>query len=114
MSRNHPYTRVFVYGSLLNRRRQREVAGRELRMLAARLPGFERKRGRYFYIVANSSAETSGAILLDLDARDLSTLDRYENVPSLYTREVVTVLTAAGGQISYRCYMPTAWLIAAG
>jgi gamma-glutamylcyclotransferase (GGCT)/AIG2-like uncharacterized protein YtfP len=107
MSGNLPQTRVFVYGSLLERRRQREVVGRELRMLPARLPGFKRKRERYFYIVTQAGAETAGAILLDLDARDLSALDRYEEVPRLYKREIVTVLTSGGGQISCWCYLPT-------
>ena len=108
MSGNHPQTRVFVYGSLLRRGRQREVVGRELPMLPARLPGFERRRERYFYLVGKVGAETAGAILLDLSGRDLSALDRYEEVPSLYTREIVTVLTAAGGRITCWCYMPTA------
>ncbi len=107
MPGNHPHTRVLVYGSLLDRARQREVVGRELRMLPARLPGFERRRRRYFYIVPRAEAETAGAILLDLDARDLQSLDRYEEVPSLYTRKVVTVLTDSGGQIACWCYMPT-------
>lgn len=107
MSGNHPQTRVFVYGSLLDAARQREVVGRELRMLPARLPGFERRRGRYFYIVPRDGAETAGAILLDLDARDLAALDRYEEVPNLYTRDVVTVLTEDGGQIACWCYLPT-------
>jgi gamma-glutamylcyclotransferase (GGCT)/AIG2-like uncharacterized protein YtfP len=114
MPGNHPQTRVFVYGSLLDRRRQHQIIGRELRMLPARLPGFERKRGRYFYIVPQAGAETVGAILLDLNARDLSALDRYEEVPTLYTREVVTALTAGGGQISCWCYMPTAQLVGVG
>ncbi|HEY2104556.1 MAG TPA: gamma-glutamylcyclotransferase family protein [Candidatus Binataceae bacterium] len=108
MSGNHPHTRVFVYGSLLERGRQLKVVGRELRMLPARLPGFERRRERYYYIVPRADTETAGAILLGLDARDLSALDRYEEVPTLYTREIVTALTAAGGQISCWCYMPTA------
>jgi gamma-glutamylcyclotransferase (GGCT)/AIG2-like uncharacterized protein YtfP len=110
MSGNHPQTRVFVYGSLLERGRQREVVGRELRTLPARLPGFERRRERYFYIVPHADAETPGAILFDLDAHDLSALDRYEEVPTLYTREIVTVLTVGSGQITCWCYMPTARL----
>lgn len=113
MSGNHPHTRVFVYGSLLDRERQRKVVGCELRMLPARLPGFERRRERYFYLVRKAGAETAGAILLDLDARDLSALDRYEELPTLYTREIVTVLTAAAGQITCWCYMPTARLTGA-
>jgi gamma-glutamylcyclotransferase (GGCT)/AIG2-like uncharacterized protein YtfP len=109
MSGNHPHTRVFVYGSLLNPRRQREVVGREPRMLAGRLQGYERGRGRgrYFYIVARPGAETTGAILLGLDARELSALDRYEEVPDLYTREVVTVTTDGNGRITCWCYKPT-------
>ena len=108
MSGNHPQTRVFVYGSLLDSSRQREILGREVRMLTARLPGFERRRERYFYVVPHPNARLTGAILLDLDARDLAALDRYEEVPILYTRETVTVITSGGGQIACWCYMPTA------
>jgi gamma-glutamylcyclotransferase (GGCT)/AIG2-like uncharacterized protein YtfP len=107
MPGNHPHTRVFVYGSLLDPKRQRKVAGRELRTLPARLPGFERRRTRHFYIVPKPGAETAGAILLDLDARDLSALDRYEEVPVLYTREIVTVHTPGQGRIACWCYLPT-------
>jgi gamma-glutamylcyclotransferase (GGCT)/AIG2-like uncharacterized protein YtfP len=107
MSGNHPQTRVFVYGSLLDRARQRRVLGREVRMLPARLPGYERGRARYFYIVPHPGAETRGAILLGLDARDLSALDRYEEVPDLYTREAVTVITGGEGRITCWCYIPT-------
>ncbi len=107
MSGNHPQTRVFVYGSLLDGARQRRVLGREVPMLPARLPGYERGRGRYFYIVARPGAETAGAILLGLDARDLAALDRYEELPDLYTREAVTVTTAAAGRITCWCYLPT-------
>jgi gamma-glutamylcyclotransferase (GGCT)/AIG2-like uncharacterized protein YtfP len=110
MPGNHPFTRVFVYGSLLDRKRQREIVARELRMLPATLPGFERRHARYFYIVPNGGAETNGAILTDLNAADLLLLDRYECVPDLYTREIVTAHTAANGRITCWCYMPTARL----
>lgn len=111
MSGNHPYTRVFVYGSLLERKRQREIVGRELRMLPAVLPGFERRRARYYYIVANAAAQTRGAILMDLNARDLAAIDRYEDIPNLYTREIVTVNTAANGRITCWCYLPAQRLL---
>jgi len=106
-SGNHPQTRVFVYGSLLAASRQRAVLGREVRTLPARLPGYERGRARYFYIVPRPGVETAGAILLNLNARDLAALDRYEEVPDLYTREVVTVITAGGGRITCWRYLPT-------
>ena len=108
MSGNHPQTRVFVYGSLLNSERRRQILGREVRILPARLDGYERGRGRYFYIVPRAGAETAGAILLGLDARDLAALDRYEELPNLYTRETVTVSTNGGGRITCWCYLPTA------
>ena len=107
MSGNHPQTRVFVYGSLLDRARQRRVLGREVRMLPARLPGYQRGRARYFYIVSRPDAETTGAILLGLAARDLAALDRYEEVPDLYIRQIVTVITAGAGRITCWCYLPT-------
>jgi len=107
MSGNHPQTRVFVYGSLLDNARRRQILGRDPRILPARLTGYERGRGRYFYIVARPGAETAGAILLGLDARDLAALDRYEEVPDLYTREPVTLTTEGGGRITCWCYLPT-------
>jgi gamma-glutamylcyclotransferase (GGCT)/AIG2-like uncharacterized protein YtfP len=107
MSGSHPQTRVFVYGSLLDATRQRVVLGREVRMLRALLPGYQRGRARYFYIVPHAGAETPGAILFGLDARDLALLDRYEEVPDLYTRDSVTVTTAGGGHITCWCYLPT-------
>jgi gamma-glutamylcyclotransferase (GGCT)/AIG2-like uncharacterized protein YtfP len=106
-SGNHPHTRVFVYGSLLSASRRRAVLGRKVRMLPARLPDYERGRARYFYIVPRPGVETAGAILLNLDARDLAALDRYEELPDLYTREAVTVITAGGGRITCWCYLPT-------
>jgi gamma-glutamylcyclotransferase (GGCT)/AIG2-like uncharacterized protein YtfP len=108
MSGNHPQTRVFVYGSLLDSARRRQILGREVRTLLARLTGYDRRRARYFYIVPRANAETRGAILLNLDARDLAALDRYEELPNLYTREVVTVVTDGAGQITCWCYLPTA------
>lgn len=106
MSGNHPQTRVFVYGSLLDSARRRQILGHEVRILPARLDGYERARGRYFYIVKRPGAETAGAILLGLDARDLAALDRYEEVPNLYTREPVTVSTNGGGRMTCWCYLP--------
>lgn len=83
-------------------------------MLAARLPGYRRGRARYFYVVPRPDAETAGAILLDLDARDLAALDRYEEVPRLYTRGIVTVITGGEGRIACWCYLPTAWASGGG
>jgi hypothetical protein len=87
MSGNRPQTRVFVYGSLLDPRRQREVVGRELRMLSARLPGYERRRGRYFYIVPRANVETPGAILLDIGASDLQARPLRRCPDPIYSRD---------------------------
>ena len=55
-------------------------------MLPARLPDYERGRARYFYIVPRPGVETAGAILLNLDARDLAALDRYRSFRPLHSR----------------------------
>ena len=54
-------------------------------------------------------ARVDGAILFGLNDRDISILDGYEETPSLYTREPVEAIGAAGKQIRCWIYMPTGW-----
>ena len=53
--------------------------------------GYERRRGRYFYIVERAGVETPGLVLSGLGERDFAVLDRYEEVPRLYTRVKIEV-----------------------
>jgi hypothetical protein len=48
---------LFVYGSLLDAAHRAALLGREVAAAPARLEGYERRRGRYFYIVARAGVE---------------------------------------------------------
>ena len=105
---------LFVYGSLLDEARRAELIGRKVATAPARLAGYERRRGRYFYIVERVGAETTGLMLSGLGERDFALLDRYEEVPRLYTRVKVEVASAGG--VALRCwiYLPTQALLGPG
>ena len=98
---------LFVYGSLLDEAKRVEILGHRVEVIAARLAGFERRRGRYFYIAPAAEAETSGLIMLGLSEEDWHRLDAYEELPDLYTREEVEVFTD-GGVLGCWLYLPTA------
>src|SRR5277367_6833944 len=99
---------LFVYGSLLDADHRAALLGREVAAVPARMAGYERRRGRYFYIVERAGVETAGLVLSGLGERDFEVLDRYEEVPLLYTRVKVEVMDDAGG-MARRCwvYLPT-------
>jgi len=97
---------LFVYGSLLRPETRQRILGHAVEVVDARLAGFERRRGRYFYIARAKGAEAIGLIMLGLGSEDWRRLDEYEELPSLYTREEVEVSTSEG---VVRCwvYLPT-------
>jgi len=97
---------LFVYGSLLEDATRERILGHRVEVIEARLDGFERRRARYYYIVRADGAETVGMVMRALTDEDWLRLDAYEEVPSLYTREAVEVITSAG---PLRCwvYLPT-------
>jgi gamma-glutamylcyclotransferase (GGCT)/AIG2-like uncharacterized protein YtfP len=100
---------LFVYGSLLDAAHRAALLGREVAAAPARLAGYERRRARYFHIVAHAGAETAGLVLSGLSERDFAVLDRYEEVPRLYTRARIEVADVSSGR-TLRCwvYLPTA------
>ncbi len=102
---------LFVYGSLLDAAHRAAVLGREVGAAPARLAGYERRRGRHFYLLARAGAQTEGLVLSGLDDRDFAVLDRYEEVPRLYTRERVAVVGAGGAAIECWVYLPAAALL---
>jgi gamma-glutamylcyclotransferase (GGCT)/AIG2-like uncharacterized protein YtfP len=102
---------LFVYGSLLDAPHRHALLGHEVDTIPARLIGYERRRGRYFYVVRQAGAETAGLLLTGLAASDLARLDRYEEAPRLYTREHATVVEATGRTIRCWVYLPTARLL---
>ncbi|MCS3904217.1 gamma-glutamylcyclotransferase (GGCT)/AIG2-like uncharacterized protein YtfP [Methylohalomonas lacus] len=99
---------VFVYGTLLDADLRCEVCGRSVPAAPARLPDYRRYRLRnlpYPGIVAEPGAEVVGQ-LLDVDARTLAALDRYED--SCYERRLLEVDSEAGRQRAYVYVIPQA------
>lgn len=100
---------LFVYGSLVDAAERARVLGRPVDARPARLPGYARGQKRYYFVSPREGAVTIGAILEDLSERDFEILDRYEAVPTLYTRERTTVIAADGAETVCWIYLPTGW-----
>lgn len=104
---------LFVYGSLIDPIHRAEVLGHSADGVPAILHGYARGRSRHWYIRRQADAQTAGVLLTDLEARDFATLDRYEEVPTLYTRERVEVVTMDGVCVHCWVYLPTGWAVGA-
>jgi gamma-glutamylcyclotransferase (GGCT)/AIG2-like uncharacterized protein YtfP len=100
-------TSLFVYGSLVDETHRAEIIGRRVEAIAATLNDYERGRARHYYIRQRPGGSTPGLLLLNLDARDFATLDRYEEIPVLYTRAKITVAIANGADARCWIYLPT-------
>jgi gamma-glutamylcyclotransferase (GGCT)/AIG2-like uncharacterized protein YtfP len=100
---------LFVYGSLMDPSERLRLLGRHVNASPARLFGYARGKKRYYFVAKQAEAVTDGAILEGLSARDLAILDRYEEVPTLYTRERIEVVAADGVKIECWIYLPTDW-----
>jgi len=101
--------RLFVYGALLDAKLRRRLLGREVCGEPAQLSGYEKGRKRYFFVVPRAGASVTGEILSELLPDDFVVLDRYEDTPLLYTRELAEVRKLAGEQVSCWVYLPTGW-----
>jgi gamma-glutamylcyclotransferase (GGCT)/AIG2-like uncharacterized protein YtfP len=100
---------LFVYGSLMNPAERLRLLGRPIEASPAHLPNYARGRKRYYFVAKQADAITDGAILEGLTAHDLAILDEYEEVPTLYTRERIEVLTADSRKIECWIYLPRSW-----
>jgi hypothetical protein len=100
-------TSLFVYGSLLDPILREQIIGRRVTTLPATLQDYEVGRARYFFIRKHLGMSTPGLLLLDLTPADFQLLDRYEDLPRLYTREEVEVLVEPSNSISCWVYLPT-------
>ena len=103
------HDRLFVYGALLDAKLRARLLGRELRSEPACLPGYERRRKRYFFVTPCAGVSVPGEILSELLPVDFAILDRYEAVPRLYTRERAQAQNAAGQRVRCWIYLPTGW-----
>ena len=99
---------LFAYGSLLDAAHRAAVIGREVETERAAIRDYERGRRRHYYLRKRRGSETQGLLLLGLTAADFVVLDRYEEVPILYTREWTEVTAENGSQIRCWVYLPTA------
>ncbi len=111
MSTTDDSAALFVYGSLIDSDSRERLLGRAVSASPAWLSGYERRRGRYHYVVRCEGARTPGLILDGLTERDLEILDRYEETPILYVRERVEVIDAQGARRCCWIYLPTARLL---
>ena len=100
---------LFVYGSLMDPAERIRLLARVIEAVPARLPGYERGQKRYYFVAKRAGAITNGAILEGLQSRDFAILDAYEDVPTLYTRERIEVLTLDGRRLECWIYLPTEW-----
>jgi gamma-glutamylcyclotransferase (GGCT)/AIG2-like uncharacterized protein YtfP len=100
---------LFVYGSLMDPAERIRLLARVIEVVPARLPGYERGQKRYYFVAKRAGAITDGAILEGLNSRDFEVLDAYEDVPTLYTRERIEVLTLDGRRLECWIYLPTEW-----
>jgi gamma-glutamylcyclotransferase (GGCT)/AIG2-like uncharacterized protein YtfP len=99
---------LFVYGSLMEPQARARILGHEVEAISARIRGYERRRSTYFYLAARPGFETSGLVLTGLMENDFHALDEYEEVPHLYTRERIQVLTTTADEpLECWVYLPT-------
>jgi gamma-glutamylcyclotransferase (GGCT)/AIG2-like uncharacterized protein YtfP len=105
-------TRLFVYGSLLDHGRRRQIIGRRVDTVPATIRDYQLGSARYFFIRQVQGVSTPGLLLLNLTPEDFERLDRYEELPRLYTREKVEAFDEGGHKIRCWAYLPTAFTIA--
>jgi gamma-glutamylcyclotransferase (GGCT)/AIG2-like uncharacterized protein YtfP len=99
---------LFVYGTLLDSAVRSRLLARAVETVAARLPGYVCRRGRYYYIEPSADGgEIQGLLLVGLGDRDFDVLDRYEDVPNLYARKHARVIDGAGEPHECWLYVPT-------
>lgn len=98
---------LFVYGSLVDSAHRKEIIGREVDAITASLPDYERGRNIYFFVRRRTGTITQGLVLLNLSPREFDVLDRYEDAPTLYTREKTAVRDESGSTVRCWIYLPT-------
>ena len=92
---------LFVYGTLIDPRRLREVLGHAPRgeVLRARLRGYRRVTTpayEYPFVVEDPDATVDGLVVMDLAPPELESLDAYEDVAEGVYRRVPVEVEALG------------------
>jgi gamma-glutamylcyclotransferase (GGCT)/AIG2-like uncharacterized protein YtfP len=93
---------LFVYGTLCKPALRRRVLGRTVTSVKAVLKSWQRRDGKWPYLVKKPGSVVKGEILQNLTARDFKKLDAYEWVgKGVYVR----VLAIIGGEKVF-VYLP--------
>jgi gamma-glutamylcyclotransferase (GGCT)/AIG2-like uncharacterized protein YtfP len=110
--REDEITNLFVYGTLVEPAQRHRVLGRSCPVVPAILKGYQRREGRYPYVVPVAGHSVPGRIMCQLGKEDFAKLDDYEVVNPvwcegamrrLYRRELTDALTRAG--VAVRCWV---------
>jgi gamma-glutamylcyclotransferase (GGCT)/AIG2-like uncharacterized protein YtfP len=108
-------TDLFVYGSLIDPARRQRVLGYPSTLIPALLKNYDRREGKYLYLVKAQGHEVHGWVLGDLSKEDFRKLDGYEVVTPtliqgamrrLYARELLEVETNDGRVMPCWVYLP--------
>jgi gamma-glutamylcyclotransferase (GGCT)/AIG2-like uncharacterized protein YtfP len=105
---------LFVYGSLRDAAHRAEIIGRPVAAIAAVIHDFERGRAGHFYLRRCPGVITDGELLLGLTAEEFAILDRYEDLPRLYTRDKIEVRVTDGSRVRCWVYLPTPFTLDGG
>jgi len=97
--------KVFVYGSLLKRKTQKELFGSSLAVFSkAVLKDWVLiKDKEYPYIMPSDGKVVEGSVL-HLSQEQLEKADQWEDIPKIYQREKVTVRTTDGSFFNVWAY----------
>lgn len=105
---------LFVYGTLCDPAKRQKVLGHPCQAVPASLRGYERRQGRYPYLLPKPGHAVEGWVLAGLGAEDFAKLDDYEGVAPrfiqgafrrLYTRARAEVWNAAGEAVPCWVYL---------
>jgi gamma-glutamylcyclotransferase (GGCT)/AIG2-like uncharacterized protein YtfP len=103
---------LFVYGSMVEAAHRTEIIGREVESIPATIEGYERGRKKHFYLRKCHGSRVDGLLLSGLRPADFEILDKYEEIPVLYTRELAEVVDERGVHVRCWVYVPTERVIA--
>lgn len=84
--------KLFVYGTLKNKKIRKHIFRRDTDAEPATLPNYTKRKGNLYYFVREREGDEVQGLLLTLTNDELEITDRYENVPLLYTRKEVNVI----------------------
>lgn len=97
--------KVFAYGSLLKRQTQKELFGQSLPVFSkAVLKDWVLIKSKNFPYILPSEGKLVEGSVLQLTPQQLEKADQWEEIPTVYQREKLTVRTADGSYFNVWAY----------